>query len=215
MYRRLLHPLRDFERPSKSHGTTGMGRSNQAPGTLPLENEELGREAAGVPSAFAELYRRHVTRVYRYLLARVGNVPDAQDLTSLTFLAAYESVSSYRGEGSYAAWLLGIARRKVADHFRRNRPLLPLEAALRVPHYGPTPEESGDEHSRREQLLDAFRRLSADRAEALSLRMFGGLTALEVGHVMGKSEGAVKMLVSRALRDLRAEFEPQRRSGNE
>lgn len=215
MYRRLLHPLSDFEQPSMDPWDHRHGHIQPGTETLPLEDEALGLEAAGDPSAFAEVYRRHVTRVYRYLLARVGNVPDAQDLTSLTFLAAYESVSSYRGEGSYAAWLLAIARRKAADHFRRNRRWLPLEAALRLPHSGPTPEESAAEYSRREQLLGAFRRLGANRAEALSLRMFGGLTALEVGRVMGKSEGAVKMLVSRALRDLRAQLEPQRRSGYE
>lgn len=170
---------------------------------LQCDDEEMAFQTDGNPLAFAELYRRHVSHVYRYLFVRVGNVPDAEDLTSQTFLAAFESISGYRGEGKYAAWLLGIARRKAADHFRHWQTVLPLEWGTRMADPNPSLEESVVERSRREQLINAIRGLTPDRAEALSLRVFGGLSAADVGYVMGKSEGAVKMLVSRALQDLR------------
>jgi RNA polymerase sigma-70 factor, ECF subfamily len=65
---------------------------------------------------FDTLYPLYLPQVYRYLLARVGNVADAQDLASETFLAALQGLPTYHGERPFAAWVLGIARHKVADY---------------------------------------------------------------------------------------------------
>jgi len=176
--------------------------------TLIGDDGALAREARGNPAAFAELYRRHVNRVYRYLLVRVGDVHDAQDLTAQTFLAALEGIAGYRGRGEFVAWLLGIARRKAADHFRRGRTTLPLEAAAHVPDPNPLPDAVIEQRLRLERVTRALRGLSPDRAEALSLRVFGGLNAAEVGRVMGKSEAAVRMLVHRAMHDLQERLAP-------
>ena len=127
-----------------------------------------------------------MNRVYRYLLVRAGDVHDAQDLTAQTFLAALEGIAGYRGRGDFAAWLLGIARRKAADH---------------LPDPNPLPNAVAEQRLRLERVTRALRGLSPDRAEALSLRVFGGLDAAEVGRVMGKSEAAVRMLVHQAVRD--------------
>ena len=171
-------------------------------------DEELALMTAKDPTAFAELYRRHVNRVYRYLLARVGDAQEAQDLTAQTFLAALEGVAHYRGQGKFTAWLLGIARRKVADHFRQGRETLPLEAAVQVPNSDPPLEDAVVERLRMEQVARALRRISSDRAEALALRTFAGLSTAEVSRVMDRSEAAVRMLVYRAIRDLRGQLAP-------
>ena len=86
-----------------------------------LDEEDLARKAATDVDAFAELYRQHVTRVYRYHMAHIGNVKDAEDLTSQTFVAAMENIRSYRGEGSFAAGVMGIASKKRLMIFRENR----------------------------------------------------------------------------------------------
>ena len=80
----------------------------------PMNELELARAALVDAQAFAELYRRHVTRVYRYHMARTGNEKDAEDLTSQTFMAALEGIRSFRGDGVFAAWLMGMSaeRRK-------------------------------------------------------------------------------------------------------
>ena len=70
----------------------------------------LAAEAARNREAFAALYRRYVNAVYRYMLAHVGNVPDAQDLTAQTFLAGLEGINSFAGKGKFAAWLFAIAQ---------------------------------------------------------------------------------------------------------
>lgn len=168
-----------------------------------LSDEALAQEARCSAAAFAELYRRHFKRVYNYHLARTGNVQDAEDLTSQTFMAALEGIDSFRAEGRLPAWLLGIAHRKMVDHYRRRKPQTVLDEAQHLPHPGLLPEEQAERRSLLLQVGSALQGLAAERAEGLALRIIGGLSAAEVGLVMGKSEAAVKMLVHRALQDLR------------
>lgn len=170
-------------------------------------DEELAQEAQHSSEAFAELYRRNLKAVYSYHLTRVGNVHDAQDLAAQTFLVAQEAISSFREQGKFAAWLLGIARRKTADYFRRKRPTLPLEAASQIADGSISPDELVARQLSLEQIAQALSLLTPERAEAVALQIFAGLSAVEVGQVMGKSEAAVKMLVCRALKDLRKYLE--------
>ncbi len=171
--------------------------------TEPLSDEQLARQARASAEAFAELYRRHVTRVYRYHLARTGNVHDAEDLTSQTFLAALEGIRSWRGDGSFAAWLMGIASRRRALLFRRRKPEVPLEAALHLPTSGLPLESEASLHLQVESVVRALKQIPRERAETIRLCLFAGLTCAEAAMVLRKSEAAVKMLLSRGLRDLR------------
>jgi RNA polymerase sigma-70 factor (ECF subfamily) len=163
----------------------------------------LARQARADAEAFAELYRRHVTRIYRYHMAHTANVKDAEDLTSQTFMAALEGIRSYRGSGSFAAWIMGIAARKRALFFRGSRPEVPLDAALHVPTPGLPTDKAATQRLQMERVHHALKQISPERSEALILCYFGGLNAAEAGCVLGKSEAAVKMLLSRGLRDLR------------
>ena len=102
------------------------------------EDEFLARQAHGDPQAFGELYGRYVERVYRFLLARMGSTEDAQDLTSQTFLAAWERIDSYGGRGSFGGWLFGIARHKLADHYRQRRAQVSLDDVEWLHHPDPS-----------------------------------------------------------------------------
>lgn len=171
--------------------------------TAPADDLQLARQARADADAFAELYRRHVTRVYRYHVAHTGNVKDAEDLTSQTFMAALEGIRSFRGSGSFAAWIMGIASRKRALFFRRSRPEVPLDTALHIPNPGLPTDKAAAQRLQMDTIRHAIRQLSPERAEALILCYFGGLSAADAGRVLGKSPAAVKMLLSRGLRDLR------------
>jgi len=171
--------------------------------TAPVDEFQLAQQARADAEAFAELYRRHVTRVYRYHMAHTGNIKDAEDLTSQTFMAALEGIRSYRGSGSFAAWIMGIASRKRALFFRGSKPEVPLDAALHIPTPGLPTDKAAVQRLQMDHVRHALRQLSPDRAEAISLYYFGDLNAADTGRVIGKSEAAVKMLLSRGLRDLR------------
>ena len=168
-----------------------------------MDDAELARLARDEPEAFAELYRRYAQSVYRYHMAHTGNERDAEDLTSQTFMAALEGIRSYRGAAPYIAWLMGIASRLRLRLFRRTQPEVPLEAALHIPTSSLPTEKLATRRLQRDQILAALKTISADRAEALILCFFSGLSFIEAAQTLGKSEAAVKMLISRGLQDLR------------
>ncbi len=180
--------------------TTLLAEQTEGP---PMDEIQLAREALSNIEAFAELYRRHVTRVYRYHMAHTGNPKDAEDLTSQTFMAAMEGLRSFRGSSSFAMWIMGIASKKRLMYFRGNKFEVPLDAALQIPSPSLPTDKAAIQRLKLESIARALRQISADRAEAITLSYFGGLSNLEVSRVLNKSEAAVKMLISRGLQDLR------------
>ena len=155
-------------------------------------------------SAFVALYRRYLPRVYRYVYRRVGNQQDAEDLTASVFTEALESLENYREQGSFAGWLFTIAHHRVADYHRQQRERVSLEEVMpALSNSGPGPEARALQRDRLERVAQARDELTPDRQEALALRFFGELSNKEVAQVMGKSEAAVKMLVYRAMNQLR------------
>ncbi len=179
----------------------GVLPNGQAARSTP-DDMELARRAAQDPQAFSELYHRYLAPVYRYHLARTGHVQEAEDLTAQTFLTALESIASFRGQGSFKAWLFGIASHKLADHYRHSREELPLEHAEQLHSPIPLPEETAHNRLEMRRVAHVLRLISPERAEALVLCLFGGLSLAEAARTVGKSEAAVKMLVHRGLCDL-------------
>lgn len=157
-------------------------------------------------AAFDLLYRRYVTRIYRYCYARTNNTQVAEDLTAQTFLAALEGIGRFRGDGSIAAWLFGIAANVCKGYYRyqKRHPQAPLETVSeRTDMHTPDLEP----HIYRQGILDCALRvmpeLSEERQEVLRLRFLAGLDTAETAAVMGKRRGAVRKLLSRAVDDLR------------
>lgn len=168
-----------------------------------MEDTQLAQRARVDREAFAELYRRHALHVYRYQRAHTDSDRDAEDLTSQTFMAALEGIRSYRGAGPYIAWLMGIASRVRARHFRGRRLEVPLDAAVRFPSPGLPTDKAAARRIQMEEVLDALRTISPERAEALILCFISELSPAEAGMVLGKSEASIRMLISRGLQDLR------------
>jgi RNA polymerase sigma-70 factor (ECF subfamily) len=176
--------------------------NGKATSSLPTHDLDMAQRAAGDPDAFTDLYHRYLPRIYRYHLARTGHVQEAEDLTAQTFLTALESIRSFRGQGSFSSWLFGIASHKLADHYRHSRIELPLEEAEQLHSPIPQPEEAALQHLEIARVARVLHLISPERAEALVLCLFGGLSMVEAAQVVGKSEAAVKMLVHRGLCDL-------------
>lgn len=167
---------------------------------------QLARAARTDAQAFDLLYRRHVTAVYRYCFAQTNCPTEAEELTSQIFLAAWSALPKYNGRGSFPAWLFGIARRKCAD-FHRGRYRKPeqgLDTAVTLPDPDILPlEQQVYQQGVWECVQQTLGRCSPDRREAVYLRFWGGLSVAETAATMRKSEAAVKMLVSRAIAELK------------
>lgn len=158
------------------------------------------------PAAFGRLYDYYVQPVYRYLYSRVETVHDAEDLTSQTFIAAYESLPRYRERGHFAAWLFRIARSKMLDHFRQNRFEVKLETAERI---GEGMDAlafviQNEELSRLRFLIKEFKE---DEQELIRLRYVADLSFAEMGELLGKREDTVKKSVYRLLARLKSQME--------
>lgn len=178
------------------------------PALAQADDEQLARLAAQRADAFTELYRRHAQRVYRYLLSRVGDTEEAQELTAETFMAVLQSIAHFRAQSSFVTWLLGIAHHKFVDHFRKHKETISLELLGEMPQPNSSLDEALTGKLQLEQVRRALAALSPERAEAIRLHVFAGLSTAEVAHVMHKNEAAVRMLIYRALRDLRARLAP-------
>ncbi len=168
-------------------------------------DEELAARGATDREAFAELYRRHREAVFRYLRARCRDDDLALELSAVAFEKALTNIHRYRTRGGgFLAWMLRIARNAAADHERRRRPLVPQWP---MNNDRPSPDLSPEELAVRSDERRRLRLLVADLPElqrdALALRYGAGLTAREIGSVIGKSEEATQKLISRAVARLR------------
>lgn len=167
----------------------------------------LASRAKKEPGAFGKLYDLFVQPVYRYLYHRVGSRCDAEDLTSKTFIAAYEAMPDYQEEGRFAAWLFRIARFKLVDHYRRKEPGLSLD---KVDHRIQEDEDKVGRLIRDEELerlMALIRALNDEEQELIYLRFVFGFTYGEMGEFLDKSADAVKKSIYRLLERLKYQME--------
>lgn len=162
------------------------------------------RAAQGDRAAFGALYRRYLDRVYGYCFYLLGDHHDAEDATERTFMAALAAIDRYRDEGStFRSWLFRIAHNQLANALRsrgRGRTRSLDDVAEPVADVDPAGVVGIAEESRR--LRRALEALPEDRRQVVILRFVDGLSAREIGAVLGRSEGAVRVLQHRALRQL-------------
>lgn len=172
------------------------------------------------PLRFDALYRRYLAQVYSFAFYELGDHHEAEDATERTFLAALANLGGFEerarpadGEGAstFRVWLFQIARNSIA-HQRRGRrrhPEAPLEAAALVAD--PLDIEGGA--AIKDEAAAAWRavgRLPADRRRALVLRFVEEMSTAEIAGILGRSEGAVRVLIHRGLRSVARDLTSRR-----
>ncbi|MGA7704670.1 MAG: sigma-70 family RNA polymerase sigma factor [Solirubrobacteraceae bacterium] len=164
------------------------------------------RSKAQLDAQFSDLYRAHLRDVYSYAYYRVGNHHDAEDLTEQTFLQAYRHFERALSESHgrpLRPWLIRIAHNLAANLYRdrSRRPASPLDdtAELAASHTTEDLVEGREELSR---VLDGVRQLPDDRREALIMRFALGMDNREIARAMGRTDGATKVLIHRAIKQL-------------
>jgi RNA polymerase sigma-70 factor (ECF subfamily) len=171
--------------------------------TETLTKAELDRE-------FEELYKAHLRDVYSYAYYRVGNHHDAEDVTEQAFLQAYRHFERARRESDgrpMRPWLIRIAHNLAANHHRdkSRRPESNIDA-VEPPQHPHTTERVVEG---REELRLVMRKLDGlpeDRREALIMRFALGMSNREIARVLGRTDGATKVLIHRALKQLEEEM---------
>lgn len=156
------------------------------------------------PGRFEQVYGEHVVGIYRFVYARVGNRPDAEDLTAQVFVRAVEQLDTARQPGQIAAWLYRVAQNAIADYWRAFYRLPVVGVDHVAPGWEPADEGAGRQPPSDERaslrvkavlgtLPDRYRRV-------LELRFLQRMSVAETASAMGITSGNAKVLQYRALR---------------
>lgn len=160
-----------------------------------------------IPASEADwdaLYASEMPRIYNFFRYRVGDGPEAEDLTAITFEKAWRARHRYRRDlAAFATWLFAIARNVAIDHYRQQRAHVPLEEAADVPG-GATPEDVAVRRSDAARLSHLLALLPEREREILSLKYGAGLTNRAIARMTGLSESNVGTIVHRTVALLRA-----------
>jgi len=158
--------------------------------------------------AFAQLYEKYFEQIYRYILLKMGDSHEAEDLTQQVFLKVLKSIDSFKWKENipFLAWLYRIAHNQTVDYLRKKsrQSTGPLEEAdLSAEEFGSNPQEAAEVSYDMDRLSAATMKLTSAQREVIALRFTSELPIAEVSRIMGKSEGAVKALQHSAILALR------------
>jgi RNA polymerase sigma factor (sigma-70 family) len=167
----------------------------------------LVAEACRDRGRFVGLYECYFERVHRYVRMRVGDRAASEDVTSEVFVTALANLDHFRGTGSFSAWLFRIAQNSVRDHQRNFRQQEGEDVLAGLVDPAVDPER---QVLRRAALRELLEGLSSEQQDVVGLRYGAGLRCVEIGEVLGKSPGAVRVELHRILNHLRGRYDRER-----
>jgi len=164
----------------------------------------VARALRGDREAFGDLYERHLAGLYRYVFYRVGDAHEAEDVTELIFLKAWQALDRYQPGGApFRAWLYRIAHNTLVDRARTLHPASDLNDDHADPRLEASPEYVAAQREQQLTVAEALRQLDPAQQQVLTLRFVSELSHAETAKVMNRTEGAVRVLQHRALTALR------------
>ena len=198
-------------------GILNIGEANSAIGcpSLDLEypNSEdllLQQAVKRDRTAFSTLYDLHIDRVYKFVFYWLPSQADAEDITQEVFVRAWRSIDKYKVSGApFIAWLITIARNQVNSHYRSAKKLVPLDDM--DPAGDSNPQTEAEINFTRGHVRDAIMKLKGDKQTVIQMRFISEMSYEEVAKAINKTEGAVRVLQYRALKDLKDIMEKSNR----
>jgi RNA polymerase sigma-70 factor, ECF subfamily len=170
------------------------------------EESEIIRAAKEDSRAFGKLYLLYVEKVFRYLYGRLGNVNEAEDVTSQTFLAAFESFGRFRQDGHFASWLFTIARNKTVDLIRQRSSKISVSQTENI-SFEADPLIKVIKSDQAALLSQLIRALPEDDKELLRLRFLADMSFPEIAHFLHRKEETAKKSIYRLLARLKSQVE--------
>lgn len=181
-------------------------KSRATPEAVALDQTEINklveRAAGGDFEAFGELYSIYLDRIYRYVFYQIKDKMAAEDTTEEIFVKAWKAIDSCKGkEQTFLPWLYRIAHNYVIDIFRSKQKelVVEMETVAEISDHRPRVEIEL-EH---QQLLDMITSLPQNQRQVIILKFIEGLDNREIGQIMHKNQGAIRVLQMRALAALR------------
>jgi RNA polymerase sigma-70 factor, ECF subfamily len=175
--------------------------------SLPLRDEEnlVLKAQQQDKQALSRLYEAYFDKIYRYIMMRVRNEAEAEDITQQVFMKMLSSISAYQARGiPFSSWLFRIAHNQVIDFYRQQGKKATLDIeGIQLPDGGDDPQHMMEKQFDIEEVKKATQHLTAAQQEVLSLRFASELSIAECAAIMGKREGAIKALQHSAVLALR------------
>ena len=169
------------------------------------EQELIIRAQKGDAEAFGDLYENYLDTIYRYVYYRIQNHQDAEDLTEIVFLKAWQKIPDYViGKTPFVAWVYRIAHNTVIDHYRTRKETVSLNDQPPINDEKMNLEDHILSKEEKRTLSKAITRLSPLHQHVLVLRFISGLKPTEVAEILDRNVGAVRVLQHRALKALHA-----------
>jgi len=166
---------------------------------------ELARVDA---EAFGVLYDRYCDQIFRFVYYRLNDREAAEDLTAEVFFKALRAIDSYRPSvAAFSTWLYRIAANAVIDHARVRRVTLSLDAAMDVTDRAAPVDDQAINRVEAARMWEVIDSLTEAQRTAVGLRYGRDLPITAIAEQMGRSEGAVKLLLNRGLAAVRDQIE--------
>jgi RNA polymerase sigma-70 factor (ECF subfamily) len=182
--------------------------------TIPYKQSEIAKmvekAADGDIEAFGELYSIYLAPIYRYVSYQVRDKMTAEDIVEEVFVKAWKAIGTCKGKSqTFSAWLYRIAHNHVVNTLRRMNKRVSLESAeveIETLIEVTNPEQEVEAKLAKQELLEAMACLSQNQRQVIILKFIEGLNNSEIAQILGKREGAIRVLQMRALSKLRLEL---------
>lgn len=187
----------------------GERNSEKAVNIDPLIKCAVGGDA----EAFGRLYDMHVERIYRHVYYRVGNIADAEDLTQQIFLKAWQAIGRYKKTSSpFLAWLMRISHNLIIDFYRSRKDKVYLDSEITANDSDSSPERVAEAEFDQQQLRRTILQLPGEQQKVILMSFIEGFTYDEIASSLGKSKGAIRVILHRALKKMRHMLEEEKGS---
>lgn len=174
-----------------------------------FEERDLVERAKTDPNAFGVLYDRYFPQIYRYAYAKVREQSTAEDVAQEVFFKALKNIKRYTYSGHpFSSWLYQITYNAVADHYRGARGVEGLDETVDVPSNDIPVADEVVRRERTRRIWAAIQLLPPQQRDAMILKFAEDRKIDDIARIMGKSPGAVKLLLHRAVERLRRELPP-------
>jgi RNA polymerase sigma factor (sigma-70 family) len=175
-----------------------------------LMSTKAGKAVVNAVESFTAFYEQYLPKVFKYISYRINDKFLAEDITSVVFEKALTKFDQYDAEkAAMSTWIFRIARNTLIDHFRvsSRAHTVELDEALKVPVNDKTPEQAVIDEEESRMLKQCIRKLSAPEQEIVSLKFSAEMTNRQIAGVLGLTESNVGVILYRAVRKLRSDFE--------
>ncbi|SES99768.1 RNA polymerase sigma factor [Anaerobranca gottschalkii] len=162
----------------------------------------------GDEAAFIIIYEKYFQDVYNFVSYSVS-FEASEDLTQEIFIKLYKSMEKFKGNCSLKTWIFNIARRTIYDWYRTKRSFLNIDDYSNSLITNKNPEEMFENNEELRQLIEGLNKLKKDYKLVILLRKYHGFSIKETAEIMGYSEGKVKTILHRGLKNLREILEEE------